>query len=129
MKYFWGVFLLCYVDAQPVALEKHPYATLGVDTYLTASTSIGDLDEDGDMDIVVANGRHWSQFNQIFLNDGKGFFRRSKLLGAEASTSYMTATADIDNDGDLDIVVANDRIKNQIFIQSNIFEILCYVNW
>ena len=119
MKYFWGVFLLCYVNAQSVLLKKHPYATLGVDTYLTASTSAGDLDDDGDIDIVVANGRHWSQFNKIFLNDGKGFFRRSKLLGDEANTSYMAITADIDNDGDLDILVANDRIKNQIFINNS----------
>ena len=114
MKYFWGFFLLCYVDAQSIVLKKHPYATLGVDTYLTASTSTGDLDNDGDIDIVVANGRHWSQFNQVFYNDGKGFYRRSSLLGAEANTSYMALAADIDNDGDLDILVANDRIKNQV---------------
>ena len=94
--------MLCYVDAQSIVLKKHPYATLGVDTYLTASTSTGDLDNDGDIDIVVANGRHWSQFNQVFYNDGKGFYRRSSLLGAEANTSYMALAADIDNDGDLD---------------------------
>ena len=29
-----------------------------------------DLDGDGDLDIIVANGRHWSQQNQIFYNDG-----------------------------------------------------------
>ena len=115
MKYLWGIFLLCYVDAQSIDLKNHPYATLGVDKYLTASTSLGDLDNDGDLDIIVSNGRHWSQFNQIFLNDGKGFFRRSRLLGDEASTSYMALPADIDGDGDLDIIVANDRSKNQIF--------------
>ena len=74
MKYLLGFFLLCHLNAQSVVLKKHPYATLGVDTYLTASTSAGDLDNDGDIDIVIANGRHWSQFNQIFINDGKGFF-------------------------------------------------------
>ena len=120
MKFFWGLFLLCCVDAQSIVLEKHPYASLGVDTYLTASTSIGDLDEDGDMDIVVANGRHWSQFNQIFLNDGKGFFRRSVLLGAEANTSYVTATADIDNDGNLEILFRIKRIRKQFFFNIGI---------
>ena len=74
-----------------------------------------DIDGDGDIDIVVANGRHWPEFNQIFFNDGTGFFRKSKLLGTEATTSYMVPLADIDNDGDLDIIVANDRIKNQVF--------------
>ena len=116
MKLLWGLLLFSVINAQSVNLTKHPYATLGTDTYLSASTSTGDIDNDGDIDIVVANGRHWSQFNQIFFNDGSGFFRRSKVLGDEANTSYMVPLADIDNDGDLDIVVANDRIKNQVFI-------------
>ena len=45
--------MLGYVDAQSVTLEKHPYALLGVDTYLTARTSIVDLNEDGDMDLSL----------------------------------------------------------------------------
>ena len=107
MKYLLAIFLLCCAGAQSVTFKKHPYATLGVDKHLTASTSVGDLDNDGDLDIIVANGRHWSEFNQIFLNDGNGFFRRSRILGDEANTSYMALPADIDNDGDLDIVAVS----------------------
>ena len=100
---------------QSIKLVEHPYATLGTKKLLTASTSSGDLDNDGDMDIVVANGRHWAEFNQVFFNDGNGFFRRSKFLSKEATASYATPLADLDNDGDLDIVVANDRTMNQVF--------------
>ena len=32
-----------------------------------------DIDNDGDVDIAVANGRHWSQFNQIFIMTVQGF--------------------------------------------------------
>ena len=66
---------------QKIDFKNHPYGSLGKDNLLSANTSIGDIDNDGDVDIAVANGRHWSQFNQIFYNDGSGFFRRSKLIG------------------------------------------------
>ena len=85
--------------------KSHPYATLGTNQDLTASASSGDIDGDGDLDIIVANGRHWSQQNQIFYNDGKGFFRRSMTLGSEQNTTYQVPLADIDNDGDLDILL------------------------
>ena len=45
--------MLCHLNAQSVVLKKHPYATLGVDTYLTASTSSGDLDNDGKTDFII----------------------------------------------------------------------------
>ena len=102
--------------AQDRIFEVHPYGRLGTDKNLTASTSLGDLDGDGDMDIVVANGRHWSEQNRVFFNDGKGFFRRSISLGTERNTTYVTLVVDIDNDGDLDVLVGNDRIRNQVFI-------------
>ena len=57
------------VLAQDHIFEVHPYGRLGTDKNLTASTSLGDLDGDGDMDIVVANGRHWSEQNRVFFND------------------------------------------------------------
>ena len=101
--------------SQSNLFKSHPYATLGTSEALTASASFGDIDGDGDLDIIVANGRHWSEYNEIFYNDGKGFFRRSKQLGSERNTTYQVPLADIDNDGDLDIIVANDRIENQIF--------------
>ena len=48
----------------------------------TASLDLGDIDGDGDIDIVVANGRHWPAQNQVFFNNGKGIFTVSKNLGA-----------------------------------------------
>ena len=101
MKYFWGVFLLCYVDAQPVALEKHPYASLGVDTYLTASTSIGDLDEDGDIDIVLTD---LERFLRCLINDGTGKFEFSPLPRiAQIAPGYGVELFDYNGDTNLDI--------------------------
>ena len=115
---FTKIIFFLFISAsysQNNLFKSHPYATLGRSEALTASASTGDIDSDGDLDIIVANGRHWSEQNEVFYNDGKGFFRRSKLLGIERNTTYQVPLADIDNDGDLDIIVANDRIENQVF--------------
>ena len=75
----------------------------------TANASIGDLDGDGDPDIVLAKGRHWAQHDLVLLNDGKGGFDVRHPLGTQADRSYTAALADLDGDKDLDIVVGNDR--------------------
>ena len=82
----------------------------------TASIGIGDIDDDGDIDILEANGRHWPAQNRVFLNNGKGIFTVAIPLGLEKDPSYSTELADFDNDGDLDVAVGNDRTPNFIFI-------------
>ena len=87
MKFtFLSILAIALIYGQKIDFKNHPYGSLGKDNLLSANTSIGDIDNDGDVDIAVANGRHWSQFNQIFYNDGSGFFRRSKFIGFEANT-------------------------------------------
>lgn len=81
----------------------------------TASIGFGDLDQDGDTDIVLANGRHWPQQNQIYYNSGKGKFTVSQPLDITSETSYATEVSDLDGDGDLDIAVANDNAPNLLY--------------
>lgn len=74
----------------------------------SANASIGDLDGDGDIDIVLAKGRHWPLHNRIFFNAGQGNFE-AKNIGTVPDRSYAAVLGDIDRDGDLDIVVSNDK--------------------
>lgn len=99
---------------QPAAsIAIRTIGTIGDAAERTASMSLGDLDGDGDLDLVVANGRHWPGQNHIFRNDlGKqdqGLFATQLPLGSEQSTTYATELGDMDGDGDLDVVVGNDR--------------------
>ena len=74
----------------------------------SAGVSIGDLNGDGHLDIVLAKGRHWPLFSRVLMNDGKGQFIASNLGDAPGRT-YSAALADIDGDGDLDVIVSNDE--------------------
>ena len=70
---------------------------------------LGDVDGDGDLDALVANGSYVQpQPNRVWLNDGSGVFSDSgQPLGLEIS--YAVALGDLDGAGDLDLYLANDQ--------------------
>src|SRR5215813_5214757 len=74
----------------------------------SANVSIGDLNGDSFPDIVLAKGRHWPLIDRVLLNDGHGHFPVAHNLGDIADRSYSVTLADIDLDGDLDVIVGND---------------------
>ena len=73
----------------------------------SANVSMGDLNGDGNLDIVLAKGRHTPLVNRVLINDGRGRFPVGQDLGT-ADRSYSAGLVDLDLDGDLDIVVSND---------------------
>jgi enediyne biosynthesis protein E4 len=82
-----------------------------------------DYDNDGWLDLFVANGAvniveaqrgqptPFRMKNQLFRNDGKGRFEETSAIAgpafARAEISRAAAFGDIDNDGDIDILVTN----------------------
>jgi hypothetical protein len=82
-------------------------------SFNTESVALGDVDGDGDLDVVEGN---FSEGNRIWINDGSGTFTDSgQSLGS--FTTFSLALGDIDGDGDLDIVEGNYHCEgNRIWI-------------
>ena len=106
-----------YDITQRAGLVEYSYKPLGF------GTNFFDYDNDGDLDLFVANGHvmdkitqvhpdhAYPQPNQVLCNQrGTRFVDVSARLGpalAVAAVSRASATADYDNDGDLDLLVTN----------------------
>ncbi|HXV64865.1 MAG TPA: VCBS repeat-containing protein, partial [Vicinamibacteria bacterium] len=80
-------------------------------TEFTIAGAIGDLDGDGDLDVIegnITNGGFGGQ-NRILINDGSGRFEdeTAARLPALFDITLAVTVADVELDGDLDIVVAN----------------------
>jgi hypothetical protein len=74
----------------------------------SANVSLGDVDGDGHLDLVLAKGRHWPLVDRVLLGDGRGHIVTAYDLGEAADRSYSACLADLDGDGDLDVVLSND---------------------
>jgi len=71
------------------------------------SGSWGDYDNDGDLDLFVANNGF--QYNSLYQNNGDATFTKVTGTPEVLDKTYSTSSGwvDYDNDGDLDLFVAN----------------------
>ena len=74
---------------------------------VTQDLTLADVDNDGDVDVLVGN----EDANRLLINDGKGFFedqsaQRLPYRSAPEETREVDV-ADIDSDGDMDILYGN----------------------
>ena len=94
----------------------------------TWSSKFGDLDQDGFLDLYVVNGMQALDIfshlpndelveeNQVYRNDGQGNFVAEPGWGLNSTYGGRSMSmADLDGDGDLDIVINNLAAPAQIF--------------
>jgi len=77
----------------------------------TLDIGAADLDQDGDVDLYVAN--YSDQPDRLYLNDGAATFTdASDLLPSIPSATHGVAFADVDGDGDLDVLLAENGVNH-----------------
>jgi len=85
----------------------------------TASLALGDVDNDGDLDLIKGLGPIAGDSNTIWLNDGSGTFTDSAENFGGFNYTTALALGDLDGDGDLDVVTGNNETvsdSNYIFL-------------
>src|SRR5438132_272180 len=124
----------------PKRLESEPPLGPASESSAPTSTAFGtewfDYDNDGRLDLFIANGAvnriealresayPFNQINQLFHNegDGKKFREMTGVAGPAFAISGVgrgAAFGDIDNDGNIDIVVTNNNGPARLLLNQN----------
>ncbi|MEL6449404.1 MAG: VCBS repeat-containing protein [Pseudomonadota bacterium] len=84
----------------------------------TGGVAIADITGSGLNDIFVVNGRHWEEDDVLLTNKGAGTVFDAQIVGPAPSTGYGACPGDVDNDGDIDVVVARDGPSPAVYVNS-----------
>ncbi len=89
-------------NALSPAKDFLPMQSIGLAGMPSVGMAIGDVDDDGDIDILVAND---GAENRLYRNRGNATFT-IEYVSADSLKTRDIKAVDMDNDGDLDIITA-----------------------
>ncbi len=78
----------------------------------------GDLDGDGKLDVATANCFSCGDATSVFFGDGSGKLRYASVL-AVGSSPFSIASGDLNNDGKIDLAIANISQNNVSILLAN----------
>ena len=97
------------------ALHGIPFGP--ADSLTTALTPV-DFDGDGTLDLGVGTGKHEPAPNMLYTSSEGGLLDLEEQLGEELDSTFGLAFGDLDRDGRMDFVAANDvSYHNRICLQ------------
>jgi hypothetical protein len=87
-------------------------------------SSWGDYDNDGNLDLFVSNSSAdagFNEYNFLYHNNGNGTFTQvtTGTFSSDVSNARGAAWGDYDNDGDLDLHVANEYYSDDFLYQND----------
>ena len=94
-------------------------ASVGISASIEGIGTWGDCDNDGDLDLFIAQGN--SKPDILYQNQNDGTFVDVSVAAgiSDTSSGYGPAWGDYDNDGYLDIYVPNSGTENDILYHNN----------
>ena|GEM_PF-1403926 len=110
------------------APQESPFGLTSINQYGTLAPTFVDIDDDGDLDIMVTD--YYGEF-RLYENTGTAsapafgapIFNPFSLVGVGNNANSQPSFADLDNDGDLDLIVGdyyNYSGNQQIYYYENI---------
>jgi hypothetical protein len=109
-------FQFAFTSPGPMWQGYGSNANIGIGTNLVQAMQLGDLDGDGDLDIVV--GSNMQQI-QLYRNAGDGSFVDSGTVGFADDTRSL-ALGDVNGDGHLDIVAGNAGQTSKVYLNDGL---------